>query len=255
MTVSRLDALQRELVPAAGPATLSHGALVLRLAPNELQPTVRRLRDEFGFDVFLDVTAVDWPADALRFEVVHHFYSTAHNARSAKTRVADANAGVDRWRPLRLGGVMERECHDHVRHRLPRQPRPAADPALRSSSAIPAQGLSENASSRSCPTATERPAWTLSFPNPVRSIFGTRFDYSSIVNIGPSHPATQRHVHRSSPISTASGAAHRRPLRLPASRLREGVRGPHLHNLIPTSTPHYVSALVNDFAYCDASSG
>ena len=35
--------------------------LVFALAPDELLATVRRLKDEFGFDLFLDVTAVDWP--------------------------------------------------------------------------------------------------------------------------------------------------------------------------------------------------
>ena len=66
------------------------------LAPAELVPTVRRLRDEFGFDIFLDVTAVDWPDAALRFEVVHHFYSTAHKVRvRLKTRVAEADPTLD----------------------------------------------------------------------------------------------------------------------------------------------------------------
>ena len=108
------EALQRELVPAAGPATVSHGAFVLRLAPRELLPTVRRLRDEFGFDVFLDVTAVDWPADALRFEVVHHFYSTTHRVRvRVKTCVPEQDPTVDSLVALYgSAGFMERECHD-----------------------------------------------------------------------------------------------------------------------------------------------
>ena len=69
-----LDTLHRDLVPAAGPASVSHGTIVLVLAPGELVTTARRLRDEFGFDLLLDVTAVDWPNEALRFEVVHHLY-------------------------------------------------------------------------------------------------------------------------------------------------------------------------------------
>ena len=108
------EALQRELVPAAGPATVSHGAFVLQLAPRELLPTVRRLRDEFGFDVFLDVTAVDWPADALRFEVIHHFYSTVHKVRvRLKTRVGADDPVVDSLTTLYgSAAFMERECHD-----------------------------------------------------------------------------------------------------------------------------------------------
>jgi len=109
-----LDMLRERIVPAAGPATVSHGMLAFQLAPAELVPTVRRLRDEFAFDIFLDVTAVDWPADALRFEVVHHFYSTRHRARvRLKTRVAESDAVVGSLVGLYgSAAFMERECHD-----------------------------------------------------------------------------------------------------------------------------------------------
>ena len=114
MSATDLETMRRELVTAAGPATLSHGASVLQLAPGELLPTVRRLRDEFGFDVFLDVTAIDWPADALRFEVVHHFYSTSHKARvRLKTRLDAQDPVVDSLTKLYgSAAFMERECHD-----------------------------------------------------------------------------------------------------------------------------------------------
>jgi NADH-quinone oxidoreductase subunit C len=114
VTTTALDTIRQQLVPAAGPAALSHGTLAFVLAPGELVPTVRRLRDEFGFDLFLDVTAVDWPADALRFEVVYHFYSTLHKARvRLKLRVAEADATVDSLVGLYgSAAFMERECHD-----------------------------------------------------------------------------------------------------------------------------------------------
>jgi NADH-quinone oxidoreductase subunit C len=109
-----LDTLQQRLVPAAGPAALSHGMLVFTLAPHELTLTVQRLKGEFGFDLFLDVTAVDWPGQALRFEVVHHFYSTTHKVRvRLKTRVAEADPTVDSLVSLYgSAAFMERECHD-----------------------------------------------------------------------------------------------------------------------------------------------
>ena len=114
MATSVLDPLREQMIPAAGTATLSHGTLVFVLPPGELTATVRRLRDEFGFDLFLDVTAVDWPAEALRFEVVHHFYSTLHKVRvRLKTRVAAADASVDSLVALYgSAAFMERECHD-----------------------------------------------------------------------------------------------------------------------------------------------
>ena len=114
MAANDLGTLQRELVPAAGPASVSHGTIVLVLAPGELATTARRLRDEFGFDILLDVTAVDWPNDELRFEFVHHFYSTAHRVRvRLKTRVGAAEPVVDSLGALYgSAAYMERECHD-----------------------------------------------------------------------------------------------------------------------------------------------
>jgi len=109
-----LDTLAQQLVPAAGAPTLVHGILVFALAPDELTPTVRRLKAEFAFDIFLDVTAVDWLGQAPRFEVVYHFYSTEHKVRvRLKTRVAEADPVVDSLVPLYgSAAFMERECHD-----------------------------------------------------------------------------------------------------------------------------------------------
>jgi NADH-quinone oxidoreductase subunit C len=108
------DTLQQALVPAAGPAVVSRGILVFGLAPAELLPLARRLRDDHGFDLFLDVTAVDWLGQSPRFEVVHHFYSTAHKRRvRLKTRVPESDPMVDSLVPLfGSAAFMERECHD-----------------------------------------------------------------------------------------------------------------------------------------------
>ena len=114
MTSPLFETLQQELVPAAGPATLSHGILVFVLEPTELLPAVQRLQREFAFDIFLDVTAVDWIGQLPRFEVVYHFYSTMHRVRvRLKTRVGEADPGVDSLVPLYgSAAFMERECHD-----------------------------------------------------------------------------------------------------------------------------------------------
>ena len=61
--------------------TVSHGILVLDIAPATLTQTVRSLKSTFGFDMLLDVTAIDWPAREPRFDVVWHFYSTLHRVR------------------------------------------------------------------------------------------------------------------------------------------------------------------------------
>jgi NADH-quinone oxidoreductase subunit C len=109
-----LDTLRGQLVPAAGPAVMSLGVLVFQLAPDELLPTVQCLQRDFGFDMFIDVTAVDWPGQAMRFEVVHHFYATAHKVRvRLKTRVTEADPRVDSLVPYYgSAAFMERECHE-----------------------------------------------------------------------------------------------------------------------------------------------
>jgi NADH-quinone oxidoreductase subunit C len=109
-----LARVQGELASVAPDAAVSHGILVLRIAPGDLAGVAKRLKAEFGFDLFLDVTAVDWPGEALRFEVVYHFYSTKHFVRvRVKTRVAEQDPTVDSLVPLYDSArYMERECHD-----------------------------------------------------------------------------------------------------------------------------------------------
>ncbi len=115
--------MAQQLVPSRDAAStdepvrsrgVSHGALVLELETSALLPIVTRLKAEFGFDLFLDVTAVDWPDAPLRFEVVHHFYSTTHKVRvRLKQRVSESDPCVDSLTPLYgSAGYMERECHD-----------------------------------------------------------------------------------------------------------------------------------------------
>jgi NADH-quinone oxidoreductase subunit C len=108
------DVLQAQLAPTAGPGAIAHGILVLEPPVAELAGVARRLKSEFGFDMLLDVTAVDWPGREPRFDVVYHFYSTQHRVRvRVKTRVAEADPTVDSLTAL-YGSAhcMERECHD-----------------------------------------------------------------------------------------------------------------------------------------------
>ena len=109
-----IDRLQQHFSALAQEAAVAHGTLVLKLAPEALLPVVRALQSEFGFDVFLDVTAVDWISEEPRFEVVHHFYSTQHKFRvRLKTRVTAAKPAVNSLIALYGSACyMERECHD-----------------------------------------------------------------------------------------------------------------------------------------------
>ncbi|MCX7052626.1 MAG: NADH-quinone oxidoreductase subunit C [Proteobacteria bacterium] len=109
-----LDRVLASLGAQALETGMAHGILVLQIAPDSLVPVVGRLKREFGFDLFLDVTATDWPQRRPRFDVVYHFYSTRDFVRvRVKTRVEEADPTVDTLVPL-YGSAryMERECHE-----------------------------------------------------------------------------------------------------------------------------------------------
>jgi NADH-quinone oxidoreductase subunit C len=87
---------------------------VLEVAPAEVLATARQLKGESAFDLLLDVTAVDWPGQSPRFEVVYHFYSTSRFTRvRLKARVPESDPAVDSLATLYGSAIfMERECHD-----------------------------------------------------------------------------------------------------------------------------------------------
>ena len=114
MALPTLDLLRQKFGSAAGEVSLSHGVFVLTPDPAALVELVRELKTNFGFDLFLDVTAVDWPEREPRFDVVYHFYSTRHFVRvRVKTAVPEADPTVDSLVSL-YGSAhfMERECHE-----------------------------------------------------------------------------------------------------------------------------------------------
>jgi NADH-quinone oxidoreductase subunit C len=98
-------------------ATVAHGMAVLQLPREQVLAAARALRDEHGYDMLLDVTAVDWldaQAGQARFEVVWHFYSSRDCSRvRVKARVDETDPTVDSLVPL-FGSAhfMERECHE-----------------------------------------------------------------------------------------------------------------------------------------------
>ena len=114
MTAALFDEVAQALAPAGGPPEIAHGVLVLNVEPGAVAATAKVLKERFGFDMFLDVTAVDWPRRTPRFAVVYHFYSTIHHVRvRVKTNVGQAEPTVDTLTGLYgSAGLMERECHD-----------------------------------------------------------------------------------------------------------------------------------------------
>jgi NADH-quinone oxidoreductase subunit C len=97
--------------------SLSHGMPVANVAPAQVLAAATTLRDQHGFDMLLDVTAVDWlgqAPDVERFQVVWHFFCTARQQRlRLKTRVPQADPAVASLVGLYgSAAFMERECHD-----------------------------------------------------------------------------------------------------------------------------------------------
>ena len=114
MSDAVFEQVREHLAGVAQEAAVAHGVLALLVEPGRLLDVVRALKDQFGFDMFLDVTAVDWPEREPRFDVVWHFYSTRHFVRvRVKTRVPLADPTVDTLVTL-YGSAryMERECHE-----------------------------------------------------------------------------------------------------------------------------------------------
>jgi NADH-quinone oxidoreductase subunit C len=112
-----VDRVLAELTASSADVTslgVQHNVLVLALSPAALVPVVTVLKARCGFDLFLDVTAVDWPEAAERFEVVWHFYSTQDLVRvRLKTRVRADDPTVDTLTTLYgSAAYMERECHE-----------------------------------------------------------------------------------------------------------------------------------------------
>lgn len=82
-----LDELGEMIAADQGDAVLGrsvmHGELTLDGAPAELRRLITYLRDNASsaFTTLIDITAVDWPERAERFEVVYHFLSMTQNQR------------------------------------------------------------------------------------------------------------------------------------------------------------------------------
>ena len=109
------DRLPERLQGALGvEVALAADMPVVQVPAGHVLAAARTLRDQFGLDMLLDVTAVDWLGQTPRFEVVWHFLSTRSLERvRLKTRVPEDDPAVDSLTPLYSSAAfMERECHD-----------------------------------------------------------------------------------------------------------------------------------------------
>ena len=91
------------------------GELTVRVAPGDIVPFVRFLRDDprLAFINLTDVCGVDWPARERRFDVVYHLLSPRQNARIRIKVMIDETTPVPSITPVFPGADwFEREAYD-----------------------------------------------------------------------------------------------------------------------------------------------
>lgn len=69
--------------------------LVIYIKREDVVSVMTALRDDNGFSQLIDVTAVDYPERAERFEVVYHLLSMKHNVRIRVKLSTDENTPVE----------------------------------------------------------------------------------------------------------------------------------------------------------------
>ncbi len=89
------------------------GQNFLVVKPEAVISIVEYLKWEAGFDYLVDITAVDWPKRAERFDLVYILYSFARNERiRIKTRIAVDDRPASVVRVHRTANWLEREVFD-----------------------------------------------------------------------------------------------------------------------------------------------
>ena len=108
------DKIKQDLTGHYTESRDNFGMLVLELPVGSILDAVGRLKNDFGFDLLLDVTAVDYPEREVRFELVYHLYSPKHKRRiRLKSAVAEDEQQVPTL--INLYGsarYLEREAHE-----------------------------------------------------------------------------------------------------------------------------------------------
>jgi NADH-quinone oxidoreductase subunit C len=111
-----IDALNQRFGSEILAAETSHGEDVITVSRDAALGVLRALRDEsdFGFNVLIDLTAVDWLGREPRFEVVYQLKSLGNNQR---LRVKVPVPGADPWMSTatdlwKAADWLERECYD-----------------------------------------------------------------------------------------------------------------------------------------------
>jgi NADH-quinone oxidoreductase subunit C len=117
MSKSALEKVLAKFGPVITAHHAQHGNETVSLPPAALLAVATYCRDELGFDMLTDLTAVDYLGQEPRFEVVIHLYSVATRQRlRIKTRPADSEESLPEVPSLfglwPAANWLEREAYD-----------------------------------------------------------------------------------------------------------------------------------------------
>jgi NADH-quinone oxidoreductase subunit C len=95
MDLSELGEKISAALPGAVTGTaVAFGELTIDVELGEIVRAIRTLRTDFGFSLLIDITGVDWPERARRFDVVYHLLSLKNNRRIRVKLQTDENTPV-----------------------------------------------------------------------------------------------------------------------------------------------------------------
>jgi NADH-quinone oxidoreductase subunit C len=104
--IAAVEALGQYVTGLLGPmqtaSAVRFGDLAIDVAADEIVPVLKLLRDDQRclFTTLIDITAVDYPSRAKRFEVVYHLLSMRKNQRIRIKLNTDEDAPVASITPL-----------------------------------------------------------------------------------------------------------------------------------------------------------
>jgi NADH-quinone oxidoreductase subunit C len=94
-------------------ATLDRKQAIIVIEPSKLREISEYTRDHEQFNMLADLTAVDWPKRARRFDVVLNLYSFAKNERlRLKAQVGEDERVPSLCEVWPVANWLERECYD-----------------------------------------------------------------------------------------------------------------------------------------------
>jgi NADH-quinone oxidoreductase subunit C len=105
--------LRTKLGASLNDAVIAYGDLTLLVARDAIVDVMRTLRDDYGFISLLDVSGVDYPGRAERFDVVYHLLSPRRNHRIRVKVTTDEDTPVPSITGVFAGAEWyERETYD-----------------------------------------------------------------------------------------------------------------------------------------------